>query len=796
MTNSEKIERLKDFLDEKKFREFLIDLLKRAGFDEVQHTHLYGRPELGKDIIASFKHRIDEKEWYSFVVKHGRIIGNTDIIENIKNQIKQSFEYPYETITDIKIKINKVIVVCNENISEGAKESLRKSKELQMFSNFNFWWNEKLIELIDKYYEDFWLPGEFLAKEYTKAVSSLIRSEFEIKELSVTKLPEVKIKKLIDLFIEPRLIEISPVKDDLISKKLKSSKIDYRDIMTSKDNFIIEGDAGSGKSRLVNKLLISLLDPGIITTEKIYPIKLKLALLRDEKFDIDRTIKTTMNSLIPTEFNKINFDETNFVIFIDSMDDLYNDEIQLLLKNINEISDSTRFRFIITVRSIDNINIVNKANKVRKLYLQNFNIRQIQGFIQKYFDDRNRGKKLLEILEESNILDKLPTTPLTITLISILYEDTDYEIPATITDIYSDFVNILLGKLEVRSKVQLLDLELKKRIFSRLSFNMLSRKSFELEKDKIFEEIETFLTPKGISFGTKEELERLIVNSGLFYIDHNDMVGIKHLSFLEYFAAFETFFVNHQHEKLISNFNDVNWQNSAVFYAGFSKDMPWFIDELIKNAPNETLRDKFMNVGGMGYLTQALYMTDIEYRMTLVENGLDNMVYAFKEIKRMTIDTNQYKNMPMHLLGAMLGFWFNMNYRSITTATCLEKLFEKIKADNSQNLTKGNFDIGFKLFLLASTLSTKHVGRFDKLNELIDLECFIKDPLLVILGDIFIELEEINKTDLDANKVKKIKKEIERYKNVIKDITQEPAYRFGDDTYIKTQKRIDNRKNS
>jgi hypothetical protein len=252
--------------------------------------------------------------------------------------------------------------------------------------------------------------------------------------------------------------------------------------------------------------------------------------------------------------------------------------------------------------------------------------------------------------------------------------------------------------------------------------------------------------------------------------------------------------VNHQHQKLISNFNDVNWQNSAVFYAGFSKDMPWFIEELIKNAPNVTLRDKFMNVGGMGYLTQALYMTDIEYRMTLVENGLENMVYAFKEIKRMTMDSSPYKNMPMHLLGAMLGFWFNMNYRSITTATCLERLFDKIKSTHSEQLTKGNFDIGFKLFLLASTLSTKHICRFEKLNELIDLECFIKDPLLVILGDIFIELEEINKNDLDENKIKKIKKEIERYKSIIKDITQEPAYRFGDDSYIKTQKRIDNNK--
>ena len=105
MNRQAKIEKLKEFKDENEFRLFIMDLLGFISFKKIYLTHQYGRPELGKDIIASLEHTLDDDEWYAFVVKKGRIIGNTDIIENVKNQIKQAFEYPYETIEGKQIKI-------------------------------------------------------------------------------------------------------------------------------------------------------------------------------------------------------------------------------------------------------------------------------------------------------------------------------------------------------------------------------------------------------------------------------------------------------------------------------------------------------------------------------------------------------------------------------------------------------------------------------------------------------------------------------------------------------------------
>ena len=787
MNRQAKMEKLKEFKDENEFRLFIMDLLGFISFKKIQHTHQYGRPELGKDIIASLEHTLDDDEWYAFIVKKGRIIGNTDIIENVKNQIKQAFEYPYETIEGKQIKINKVRVLSNETISKGAREAIGKSNDLSTYTNYEFWWDEKLIELIDKHYPDFWLPGDLFAKEYTNRITNIIETEFEIKELSVTKLPESKVRKLLQLFVTPQIVEFVSVKDRKIKKKIQPKKISINDICASKENFIIKGDPGSGKSRLMNEIISQLLDPQLITDTKTYPIKLRLQALREIDFNIEKALEHEIKRVLPDSDYKSNFDEAQFVIFIDSIDELYREEIGELIKEISLAEINSKCRYIISARSLENINLTTSDLEFREILLLNFNRDQIELFVKRYFEDINRGKRLLEVLRESNILEKLPTTPLTVTLISIIYEDTDYEIPATLTDIYNDFTNILLGKLEIKKRTQLIDLELKKRVFSHVAHQLIQSKKFEIQKPEFISMIESFLEPKGIILN-REDIERLVENSGIIYTDNNGLVGFKHQSFLEYFAAFEIFYVTNSHDELVSNFNDVNWQNSAIFYAGFSKDMPWFINEIIAEIPDNNIRDWFLNVGGMGYLCQALYMTDITHRSKLIERALDDMIKTFHELKNATKEQGFFRDMPLHLLGSTIMYWFNMNFRSVTTIACLENLFDKIVSNDPDKLGYENFETGFKLFLIATTLANQYLDKYEKLNMLIEFDCFLKDPLLVVLGDIFIDIEDFNSDQIGDKKRKKIKKEINRYRDVLVDITKEPAYRFLGEGYKKSSK--------
>ena len=282
MTTEKKIEKLKGFSNEREFRNFLIDLLRKIGFTDIIHTHRYGDPEKGKDIIAKYPHPIEGDDWYAFVVKYGRIGGGTVEIETIKGQIKQSFEYPYQGLNGQELKINKVKVVTNENFTNGAQTQITSSPELKVYNNFDFWWNEKLIPQIDKHYPDFWLPGDAFAKEYAKNFKSAVESEIEIRELSNRKIDDKQLQRLINIFVEPQLTQ-TYVEDSNGKKTLKRKNIHVSALRTIDEDILLSGEQGAGKTKVLNSIALLSSEIDNISTNKKIPVKLKAPQIRDSK---------------------------------------------------------------------------------------------------------------------------------------------------------------------------------------------------------------------------------------------------------------------------------------------------------------------------------------------------------------------------------------------------------------------------------------------------------------------------------------------------------------------------------
>jgi len=509
------------------------------------------------------------------------------------------------------------------------------------------------------------------------------------------------------------------------------------------------------------------------------PIKLKAKDIRENEFDLDKTtieiIKSFTDGLLPD-----NIGDYSFHLFIDEIDLLSKDQKESLIVKLDEYCKE-KHRYVLTKRRNYNIEVEETERNARTLRIHSFNIAQVKSFIEKFFDNE-RGKKFIEILNESNILQKLPTTPLTITLLSLLYDENNYEIPATLTDIYDDFSTILLGKLEVRSRTDLLMFNIKKRLFTILALHMLISKSIDLEYVEFEEKINTFLRLRGYSEQTKEELINIIENSGVLYIDENDRVGFKQRAFIEYFSSIEIY--DHarteHYDSLLTNFNDFAWQNTAIFFAGRSKDLPNMINDLLAKIPNNNITDWFITVGGMGYLSQALYQTESSERKKLVLKSIDNLCLAFDSMKE---DSKQessfFKDIPLPLIATILNYWFVENFKSITLKQTLIDAFDTLIEDY-KNLGIIEFYSDFKLFMIASALLNKNIGLEEKFNELMDRKSFIKNPVLMIAGDMFLESGEIYKSSVD--KVKgKFEKVIRQYVNVVRYLVKEPAYRISEE---------------
>ncbi len=129
-SKTEKLKFLSEIKKETEIHTLLEEILPELGFFDVKITHEKGnRPEFGKDLICS---RIDElenkKDWYAFVVKKGKVSGNSGAVREIENQVYECFKHPYKSIEQTKkIPINKVKVVTNEHFSSGAKDKIFES---------------------------------------------------------------------------------------------------------------------------------------------------------------------------------------------------------------------------------------------------------------------------------------------------------------------------------------------------------------------------------------------------------------------------------------------------------------------------------------------------------------------------------------------------------------------------------------------------------------------------------------------------------------------------------------------
>jgi hypothetical protein len=789
MTHSEKLEKLKSFDNENSFRLFLIDLLKKMGFNDVTHTHRYGSPEEGKDIIARYHHALEGDDWYSFVVKYGRIGGGTVEIETIKGQIKQSFEYPYYGPSQSPIKINKVKVVTNENFTGGAQQSLNSSSELKSYNNFGYWWSEQLIKNIDEYYSDFWLPGDVFSKEYSRRFSDKLNAEIGIRELSIRKIDDVKIQKLLDIFVEPHLTT-SEINEDKETKEksIKRKNLSLNSFSSIKENLVLAGDQGSGKTKVINTIACNLATPEKINSSKEIPIRLKATSIRDNDFKLTESIEKEVKELSGDFFMASYLQTYKPILFIDDFDLLNKADKVQLAELLKIFCEEHKSHYVVTYRQ----NEFTYDKNIKRVRIHNFNFKQIQSFISKYFEGSDRGDSFIRILRESDLLSKLPTTPLTITLISLLYDENNFEIPATLSDIYLDFTNILLGKLQVHNSKELLVFNLKRRIFTALGLKMLDEKKFEIPFSEFDEFVNDLLVSRGYALQSEEDLSEIINNSSLLYKNDNGKVGFKQQAFIEFFASLEIYHHSRDtyYQKLLSNFNDVSWQNAAIFYAGHSKELTGMIDDIIKFSPAEDLKDWFVVSGGMGYLSQALYQTKPEERKKLVYKSIEYLQRSIGELKLQSMDKESfYYEMPLPLILTIVNYWFVNNFKSITLKSTLNISFEEL-SKTFPDSTEPEFDNNFKMLMIASALMNPNIGDEVAIESLIERNGFMNHPILPLIADLAINLNEFGKNKADKSLREKLQKQLEKKRYYIRAILKNPAYKLSDDFHFEENKSL------
>lgn len=797
----DKLYYLHDIKREVDIHSLLAEILPKLGFKNVAITHEKGNmPENGKDLVCSLYDQLeDKKDWYAFVVKKGTISGTSSQINEIESQIKDCFKYEYKSLntTSERVRINKVKVVTNEHFSSGAKEKILSNPDVDR-ANVDFWDDEKLILLIDNKYPKYWQNGSPIYKEYVEKFLTSIEQDDFSKRLGLS---DSKIKKLVNLFVEPTLLEKEENENgQIIYKQRKTASV----LQSNKSVFII-GESGSGKSTLFRQLSKQIVEQNSLRNDyELYPIIISFNQIKRNNFSIEKTIHEYFSNEL---YNDLMIDANSIlrgnkcVIFIDALDEIAsNTEKELAFDCIQSFSEQyPSIKLICTSRPSDFLYQCCTDKGFRSLEIDGINRRQITQYIQTYFSGNEiLSKRLIKSLQDSGLWDKLPQTPMTLALITVIFDEKHLEIPSTITDLYSIFIDLLLKKFEFKSTIDIIETDIKHRLLANLAKEMHIKKLVSIAKDDALRIISSYLQDRGqYNVNIEELLNDIINNNALLIYNERAELQFKHLSFQEYLTAYELYHHRQAERSIfVKEFHKLWWQNVAIFYAGFSKDAPMLLDEIISVCRNtKGIISQFNVMTGIGRLMQSLYSTP-------VKNRIDGVCLTSKlacDIALELINTSDpkfalFKNFSKYGIYQMLLAGFELSHHSITLQEPLKLAFERF-ASKITDIETPNFTELYPMFVISATMGNSSFSNYEPYRFVI--EKTTNDLSLIALEEMWfrVNYKEMTKEQKEEENAIWIKKKILKRMQQLGDISHLVNVPLNKDTNLiatKSEKEMNN----
>lgn len=699
---------------------------------------------------------------------------NADI-ENIYNTVLMTYKKHSGSI---------IYIVSSQNISHGFVDRLKEKGIVQIKTIAR----DKFINLIDTRQPDFWCVSSIELVQYKQIFIQDINDDSDLRKLPIK---QEKYKKMLGFFVNPRLRHWE---EDKVTKKLVTKTYKVEELIDLDLPILLSGDAGSGKTTVLKHLGISMMDK-VESENKLprLPVFITALDLKNDEYDVKSSIQKKLKPIISEGgLGDLN-NRYQLIVLIDSLDEL-EDKQSAIVFDLEMLRRKYKIRYIIATRNADSFKTIAKEDSLYDVHIRRFNYEQVTSFISRFFGE-NHGKadQLLESLKNNNIINKLPITPLSLSLISILFEENNYEIPATITDVYRNFSALILGRASVSQKVEFFDVSFKEKILSQYAYELLKRKDHMPMQKKEFYQYFTHLY-EGKSIPLKkgaldDALDYLVKYTGILFLDKQENIQFSHTSYMEYYASLEIFNIYREEGEnmLVDNFYDYNWQNTAIFYAGQTKDMLGFlrkINEKIQTASR--LNEFFSSVGGCGYLLQALCFTDNELRKDVIINNLRLTIEIIEVFKKLAADDRIfYRDFKLPIINVFGLMFFYGSYKSVTLRCPLRMAFETLYEEYQK---KKSVVVAYYLLELAFTLNSKAIGDNEPFDRMIKDRLVLNDSNLCYLTLLAMEATDQN---YDVA-IKDLKNEIKHLPPHHKNLLQQSisSLRFSDLNTIIPPKRV------
>ena len=321
-----------------------------------------------------------------------------------------------------------------------------------------------------------------------------------------------------------------------------------KDVMT-----IVEGSPGIGKSTFCRKLAYDWANQS--TSAVSFPEFELVLLLKCRDIDGDLTEAIT-KQLFPKDLSKDAREE-----LFRFLEDIENQErVLIILDGLDELAEKSKHfvddllhrkrwaccYVLATTRQEKGIEVRKQPEFVFNLFLQieGFTREDSFEYVRRHFkiagpEHSSKGEKLIEEIEENELLSDLQKNPLNLLLLCIVYEDHEGKLPSSRTNLYQVIVVCLLRRYCARHNVKAskADMNLEKQFkrdilcLGELAWNclLIDRHSFFEEQLEELERRNDKLVVRELGFVYKEE--------SLKVLKPQHEYCFLHKSFQEYLAA-------------------------------------------------------------------------------------------------------------------------------------------------------------------------------------------------------------------------------------------------------------------
>ncbi|HBY81605.1 MAG TPA: histidine kinase, partial [Cyanobacteria bacterium UBA11148] len=384
---------------------------------------------------------------------------------------------------------------------------------------------------------------------------------------------------------------------------------------------MVLGAPGAGKSTFLRKIGLEALKgkSGVFQHECI-PVFIELKQFNNNDINIVQAIAQEFRIVqlpLADEFTANALHQGKLLILLDGLDEVPTDNIDLVISQIQEfVEEYPKNRFIYSCRTA-----VYRRNfeRFRAVAIADFDDTQIQQFIQNWFSseiDTKAGTadKCWELLKQSTSTKELAKTPLLLTFLCLVYDDSQ-DFPKNRATLYSDALDILLKKWAAEKRLQNnpiyreLGIDLEKIMLSEIAYRGFEADRLFFSRQEAVRQIQDSLAsnenaPKHLD--ADDVLDAIAIQQGILVERSRDIYSFSHLTLQEYLTA--KYINDHRIlEKLVAeHLADKRWREVFLLVAGL---MGGGADELLLLMEKEA--QKYINSSKLKALLEwADWVTD------------------------------------------------------------------------------------------------------------------------------------------------------------------------------------------